>query len=180
MINITYLVLMILIILFAIFYSNLDKIKANFLSIFYSKRLKGKYVKICPKCGSTDTKTDFSNPVVWAYGTTVKYKCNSCWHLGVSFPEVLQNKINNYKKELNKKIKEGKHTYKREDLIDASTGFLAFINDFLGFLIGIMIIVVMGALYFVYKDIFTSIGLVTTGIFVILLMRGLLKSFTKS
>lgn len=63
------------------------------------------YVRICPHCGSTDTKIDFSNPVVWAYGTSVEYECNNCGEQGKIFPEVLKgdekfssNKIKNANK----------------------------------------------------------------------------------
>lgn len=59
---------------------------------------KEKYVKICPKCGSIDVQTDFSNPADWALGITPRYKCNSCNHESTIFPEVLVDEIENYKK----------------------------------------------------------------------------------
>ena len=121
MINPTLIALYVFILIFAILYLNKDKIKSIFLK--FKKSEKEKYVKICPKCGSINVKVDFSNPVVWTYGTNVKYKCNSCGHLSLLFPEVLNSNIKNYKKELKSGVKEGKMKFKKEDLVDASTGF---------------------------------------------------------
>ncbi len=45
-------------------------------------------------------KVDFSNPVVWAYGTNVKYKCNLCGNMASTFPEALESKIMDFKKKL--------------------------------------------------------------------------------
>ena len=103
------------------------------------KKSKGKnYFKICPKCGSIDVQTDFSNPAVWAYGTQSNYKCNSCGFLSGVFPEIPQNEIESYIKELKQELKEGKIENKKQNLVDTSTGFT--IGVFEGFLF------VMGAI----------------------------------
>ncbi|MBI4452171.1 transposase [Candidatus Woesearchaeota archaeon] len=105
-------------------YLNQENIK-KFLqgAIFSNKPKAGKYLKICPKCGSAKVQIDFSNPVVWAYGTTTKYRCKSCGHLGSVFLEVLEKEAGHYKKELKNQIKEGKLSPKKEEMIDTSTGF---------------------------------------------------------
>ncbi len=88
-----------------------------------NKAANEKRVRICPKCGSIDIHIDFSNPVVWAYGTTTKYKCNSCNYTGNLFPYILKRYIQDYKKRLKQKFKEGEIKYGKEDFIDTSTGF---------------------------------------------------------
>jgi len=102
---------------------NKDKFRLIFLG--GNKYKRRKFVKICPKCGSIKIKTDFTNPAVWAYGTAPKYKCNSCGYLGNLFPEVSEEQLMWYKKELKTQIREGKLRFMKEDLIDASTGFYA-------------------------------------------------------
>lgn len=47
------------------------------------------YITICPKCNSTDVKTDFSNPTLVATGLFNNSKvCNDCGYSGNFFPEV--------------------------------------------------------------------------------------------
>ena len=58
---------------------------------------KEEYVKICPKCGSTNVSVDFSNPTVWSYGAPSKHQCKSCGHVAAVFPEVVKNKTESYK-----------------------------------------------------------------------------------
>ena len=105
------------------------------------KKLKDKnkkFVRICPKCGSTNIKTDFSNPVVWAYGTTTKYKCISCSYLGTIFPEVLRNEVKNYKKELDDIKKEGKIVNKKWEMVDTSTGYSVGLFEIMIIVIGLV------------------------------------------
>lgn len=99
---------------------------------------KEQYTKICPKCGSIDVQVDFSNPVVWAYGTTTKYKCNSCGHMAPIFPDVFASKILNFRKKLKQKarIKPSK-----ENLIDASTGFNVAVYELV--IIGVVVLLIM-------------------------------------
>ncbi|MBI2652675.1 hypothetical protein HYX00_04380 [Candidatus Woesearchaeota archaeon] len=118
MINPTLIVLYILIFLFIILYFNKEKLKSLFLK--FKKSEKEKYVKICPRCGSINIGTDFSNPVVWAYGASPKYKCMKCGYMGALFPEVPESKIKYYKSRIEKGLKLEKIT---KEPIDASTGY---------------------------------------------------------
>ncbi|MBI3027432.1 hypothetical protein HYY70_04920 [Candidatus Woesearchaeota archaeon] len=133
--------LYILIVLFVIFYLNKDKLKEIFIKL--NKYGGGKYVKICPKCGSLKIRTDFSNPVVWAYGTAVKYRCDSCGYLALIFPEVLKNEINHYKKGLKKRLEESGIKGKKEELADASTGFFVGVWEVIIFIILALIFLIL-------------------------------------
>ena len=43
--------------------------------------------QICPKCGSVDIQTDFSNPAGVATGNFINTKkCKKCSHIGTLFP----------------------------------------------------------------------------------------------
>lgn len=58
-----------------------------------------KFVKICPKCNSTDISTDFSNPAFVAGGLFNNAKvCNKCGHHSNFFPEVEVDKLPKVKK----------------------------------------------------------------------------------
>lgn len=102
---------------------------------------KGKYVRICPKCGSIDVHTDFSNPVVWAYGTTTKYKCNMCSYTSNLFPEILQKDMKKYRNKIKQETKEGKVKYNKEDFIDTSTGFTIGLWEVTLLLISLLIVI---------------------------------------
>lgn len=84
---------------------------------------KERHVKVCPKCGSTDVHVDFSNPVVWAYGTTTKYQCESCGHTAPVFPEMPEKEVAHYKRMLKEKMKEYKGDCDGKDVIDTAPGF---------------------------------------------------------
>lgn len=66
--------------------------------------MKEKYIKICPKCGSTDL--DFDNKGNDANGTSrgvLNYYCKNCKYNNTFFPEIKESEIKEYKKSLNKK-----------------------------------------------------------------------------
>ncbi len=63
---------------------------------------KNKTFKVCPKCGSTDIKTDFSDHVRIAHGATLDYLCNSCGFQNPAFPEVTEEELEWFRKQLNK------------------------------------------------------------------------------
>ena len=121
MINTNFLLTSLGFFLIIIIYFNIQIIERWFRKLLPESN-EGKYVKICPKCGSTNVVTDFSNPAVWAYGTTTKYRCKDCKYMANIFPEVLKDNIQKYKEEVGKGIKKGKINLKSE-LIDTSTGF---------------------------------------------------------
>ncbi len=56
---------------------------------------KKKYVKICPRCYSTDVSPDFSSPAAISAGALYMYRCNRCGFVGPSalFPEVPIDKV---------------------------------------------------------------------------------------
>ena len=146
MINTTLLIFYSLIFLFLIFYLNKDKLKSFFIG--FKKSDKEKYAKICPKCGSINIKTDFSNPVVWAYGTSPKYKCKECGYLSFLFPEVIPEKIGFFRN----KIKKGmKISYKQSkyETLDVSSGFYVGIFEVF-IVISIFIIIIAFMAY--YED----------------------------
>jgi len=74
---------------------------------------KEKYVQICPQCKSKNISIDFSNGVVWAYGTPTKYNCNNCGYIGAIFPEI-SKKYKKYQKEISNN---------KPKLIDTETGY---------------------------------------------------------
>lgn len=67
--------------------------------------MEKKHVKICPKCGSTDIRTDFNNPAKISYGAPLDYKCLDCGFSSKIFPEVLEEEIINFKKKLKEESK---------------------------------------------------------------------------
>lgn len=122
--------------------------------IFGSKQ-KEKYYKICPKCGSTEVKTDFSNPVVWNYGATVKYQCKSCGHLGEFFPEVTEDKKRSFKS------KAKTHRKLREPIVDAETGFSIAVMELIFF--GVTIVSIASVL----------LGFIFGGLFFLIMAGGI-------
>lgn len=147
MVNIYPIFLFLTVLIVLLFFVYVDEIKRIFRILIFPTSADGKYVKICPKCGSAKVQVDFSNPVVWAYGTVVKYKCKSCMHLGTLFPEVLVEDMEKYRKELKAQIKQGKLRFKKEDLFDASTGFYAGIWEVI---IGLFLLPVFLTLLIIY------------------------------
>ena len=61
-------------------------------------------IMVCPRCGSTNVATDFSNPLVWAYGIPSNYKCNECRNIGKFFPQIDKDKVEEYQSELKKEL----------------------------------------------------------------------------
>ncbi|AIY91066.1 hypothetical protein [Geoglobus acetivorans] len=45
------------------------------------------YARVCPRCLSSDVEPDLYNPAAVAFGALNTYRCNSCGHTGVFFPE---------------------------------------------------------------------------------------------
>ena len=105
------------------------------------KNKKDRYTNICPKCGSVNVQTDFSNPVVWDFGTTTKYKCNSCGYLSNFLPQVLIKNIKNYRKELKKGIKEGLIKRESQPLVDTAPGFFVGVWEAVVFLVSSLLLV---------------------------------------
>ncbi len=147
MVNVYPIFLFLIVLIVLLFFIYLDEIKRIFRIVIFPTRVDWKYVKICPKCGSVKIQVDFSNPVVWNYGTPSKYKCKSCGYLSNIFPEVLEGDIEQYIKELKVQIKEGKLRFKKEDLFDASTGFYAGIWEVI---IGLFLLPVFLTLFIIY------------------------------
>ncbi len=73
---------------------------------------KDDFVRICPKCNSTDISTDFSNPALNATGLfNNAYVCNNCGNTGNFFPEVERATLDPVK---------GKGRTEKRNLINAS------------------------------------------------------------
>jgi len=65
---------------------------------------KEKFVKICPKCGSTDitnVKANLGTSMTSSYADFMKDKCNDCEFIG-SMPEVTLKEIKEFRKKLKK------------------------------------------------------------------------------
>jgi len=65
-------------------------------------KLPKEFVTICPKCGSINVETDFSNPLNWAYGMPPNYQCNECGYAGKFFPQIDKDKVKEFQSELRK------------------------------------------------------------------------------
>jgi hypothetical protein len=138
MVYYVYLIWISLFILFVIIYLFLNKFSEH---IFGSKSKKDKkYKTVCPKCGSTDIKVDFSNPVVWDYGAPSNYQCASCGHISNVFPLVSIDKIKLY----GSKIKHSKFRSKKEPLLDVKTGIYAFYLVIILWFIFCLIFLILG------------------------------------
>ena len=95
-----------------------------------------KYIKVCPKCGSSEVGPDFSNPAVWAYGSNPQYSCDSCQHVGLVFPEVVEKDV----KEVSKKFKSDDKSPK----VDTYSGYFAGRLELL-ILFGVLSFAVLGS-----------------------------------
>ena len=62
--------------------------------------MESKYVKVCPKCGSTKINNDFSNAAKLNYGIALDKKCDSCGYSALSFPEILEKDIKKFKNKI--------------------------------------------------------------------------------
>ncbi len=83
------------------------------------KTKKEKYVKICPKCKSTDINMDKSNPLQPAMGMPALYICGNCKHTGNFFPEIPLSELEEFETD----DKNKPNTKKNETpLVDASYG----------------------------------------------------------
>lgn len=152
MININALFLFFLVLAAIFIFLNQEYLKKLLRNaIFPNKSKDGKYVKVCPKCGSAKIQVDFSNPVVWDYGTPPKYRCKSCGYISSTFPEILEEKSKQYRTELKAQIKEGKLRAKKEELVDTSTGFYAGVWEVIVGLFLLPVLLILLIAYFV-KD----------------------------
>lgn len=117
------------------------------------------YIPVCPKCGSTDIETDFSNPVVWNYGAPSKKRCRSCGYVASVFPEVEIEGLSSYQQK-----KKQNRSSKTMDAVgmDTETGFrVGLIEGLLG-----VISVIVGVV------IFSVLASLVLGIVVVLLFVG--------
>lgn len=68
-------------------------------------------MKICPNCGSVDIEQDTSS-IIGSIGVTpTAYICNNCKRSSEFFPEIIPEKVEEYRKEL-KKFKESEENKK--------------------------------------------------------------------
>ena len=58
-----------------------------------------KWVKVCPVCKSINVSPDLSIPAAVAYGALYNYRCNECGYVGLVFPEVLSEDLDDLKDE---------------------------------------------------------------------------------
>jgi hypothetical protein len=77
-----------------------------------------KFVKICPRCKSTNISIDPTNPLFGSEGLPPTYICNKCNYTNKIFPEIAVSEIKSFKKS---KIKVNKEAL-RSDIIDKSYG----------------------------------------------------------
>ena len=58
---------------------------------------KKEYVRMCPKCKSTDVSDDMSNPSIRYIGQIESMVCNNCGFTGTFFPEKPKNRTEDEK-----------------------------------------------------------------------------------
>ena len=61
------------------------------------------YVKICPKCSSTEVYRDYSQAAQVVTGAPTEYICRSCNHTSYVFPEIKKSQIRKTKRVSHKK-----------------------------------------------------------------------------
>lgn len=84
------------------------------------KENKKKYVKVCPKCKSTDFALEKS--IIQQLGMLPnKYICNNCNYSGIGYVEIKVNQLNEFEEKVNKEKVRTKEQGKSE-LIDTSYG----------------------------------------------------------
>jgi len=59
-----------------------------------------KFVRVCTKCGSTDTSYDLGLHAVALKFTTNNFKCNTCGFSGQVFPELNEVELKKFRKQL--------------------------------------------------------------------------------
>ena len=138
MINPMFVFLIVLVFIIILLVLNFDKL--------FSKKDEEKYVKICPRCGSTKIKIDFSNPAVWAAGTPPKYVCLYCNRISSIFPDVTLENIGSFRNQLEKDRK----IAQKNDLIDVSSGYTLGMFDYVYLtLITLLVIAVFFVFHFI-------------------------------
>jgi uncharacterized Zn finger protein len=105
---------------------------------------KKEYVRACPKCGSINVKTDFSNSVVWSSGANPNFQCKACGHLGIIFPEVLKDELAKFRSKLSQKREEAKT---KEPIVDAKTGYRVGLFEISIAVIVAIIMLIIGIIY---------------------------------
>lgn len=114
--------------------------------------MKEEYVQVCPKCGSPDISSDFSQPALVMGGIYPK-TCNHCGHTAKIFPEI---EMKDLKMPLPKKEVKGRQLQSQE----YSKGWFGIIKILapLGIFLGIIISfynTLAGVIILVYYAIFT-------------------------
>lgn len=102
------------------------------------------FVRACPKCGSINIQTDFSNPVVWDTGANPMYQCKECGHLGVIFPEVLKDDLKEFRSKLSQEREEAKG---KEPIVDTKTGYRVGMFEISIFVIVAVVMIILGIVY---------------------------------
>lgn len=113
------------------------------------KDQKEKFVKICPKCGSKDVQTDYSNAAVWAYGAPTSNKCDNCSHVAKVFPEVAESELKDFKPQKVDKTVDTKTGESIGYLVWIVIPLIAAIISFvlISYIVGIILLVIALALY---------------------------------
>ena len=124
--NPNFILLSILVFLFAILIFQWDNIKNKLSRILFSRGNNKKSKYICPKCGSDDWK--FPNPIKPAESTINIYnlvnqflECKNCGHIGIFFAVGENTAINPIKEEIKNK------NYNKIRLTPLGWGYITFI-----------------------------------------------------
>ncbi len=64
--------------------------------------VKKNFVKVCPKCGSSDVKTEMDNAAKVNYGAPLNCICESCGFRNVVFPEVAEDNLEEFRRQIKK------------------------------------------------------------------------------
>ena len=126
----------------------------------------GKYVTVCPKCGSTNVYPDLSKDMV-AWGGSTRWACGDCDYSAPVFPEISQSKLGQVKKGVKGRTKEDEKVI---DELSVSKGItnkkvnqaLLVIN-----LAPVVVLVIFIVLAFMYNYLWVIPGVTFYGLFVL-------------
>ena len=79
-----------------------DKVEEVKEEISCAEAEKRNFITICPKCGSIDVEAEKDNAAKVRFGAPINYVCRSCGFKNTVFPEVEEDKIEAYRKEIKK------------------------------------------------------------------------------
>ena len=112
------------------------------------KMPKEKYVRVCPKCGSTNVHADLSKDMI-AWGGSTRMVCDDCGYSAMLFPEVLKSQAGKLKAK--SKLKTEKQKRPTEKSIE-SKGIVKKTKFWGYFYLIIAILIILTGVITMYRD----------------------------